>query len=256
MLKRATESFLVLTLIGGTLRCGGMAQRNGAGADGSVEDGGLSDVALSPCGSPSGFAVCGGPRSCPATTACHCMDLVPSCDAGVSICQNEAALPWSSTCFLCPDGEVCVEPEALCVDGGKFVAWCYPFEVGSLFAANGGAAQVRYADYSAWTGDPLPTPATCPAFVGFTICGGHCGGCAAGEVCTGRSPLHPYGVCVPPSAIGCVAGNGNCVGGSGCFTFTVQASVQGDADQDGVCLPLAQCQAIAANLPGGGRCTM
>ena len=133
-----------------------------------------------------------------------------------------------------------------------------PFNAGIIVANHGQGDRVGYADRGVWTGDPLPLPKTCPAIPDVPTCGGFCGGCPVGEICTGRSPLHPYGICVPETAGICsrVAGvNGDkCSVSDGCFIFSVEPEHQKVADATGFCLPLAECQAIAAKLPGGGRC--
>ena len=38
------------------------------------------------------------------------------------------------------------------------------------------------------------------------------------------------------------------------FTFIVEPEAQSDALEYGVCVPRTQCEALAARLPGGGRC--
>jgi hypothetical protein len=135
-----------------------------------------------------------------------------------------------------------------------------PFDVGQLFAANGAADRIRYADWSSgWTGDPLPLPSSCPQFQGFAICGGDCEPCPTGQQCTGRSPLHPYGLCATlnPASYFCnTTKGGSCPQGQQCVFFTDSAADQTVADNGGICFPLAECQAIAAQYPGGATCVL
>jgi hypothetical protein len=123
-----------------------------------------------------------------------------------------------------------------------------------LIAQQGGAAQLRYADWGLWTGDPLPEPDVCPTLPGVSICGGNCGGCPAGQHCTGRSPLHPYGVCFPDELTSCAKDTDPCDGDKACFFFTVEAEAMEVSYDHGYCLPLETCLATAENLPGGGEC--
>jgi hypothetical protein len=129
--------------------------------------------------------------------------------------------------------------------------------MGVLLGVNGAGPDVlRYADFGLWVGEALPAPTMCPTFSGFTVCGGNCGDCVGTEICSGRSHLHPYGLCAPDQGDevegGCHAGS--CKGGQSCFVFTVEPEAQPVADQHGLCLPPDTCQAVAANLPGGGKC--
>lgn len=125
-----------------------------------------------------------------------------------------------------------------------------PFNAGVIIAKHGQVDRLGYADYGVWTGAPLPEPKTCPSIPDVPTCGGYCGGCPVGQICTGRSPLHPYGICVAVSDATCPT----CSADKGCFTFKVEPAHQAVADTVGFCLPLKECQALAANLPGGGFC--
>ena len=130
---------------------------------------------------------------------------------------------------------------------------CLPFDVGQLFAENGAANRVRYADWSAWTGAALPSPTSCPTFNGFSICGGNCTPCGSGNICTGRSPKHPYGLCVGGTNPGCGSPNWTCPSGQSCMVF-VDPGEQAIADAQGMCFPTAECKAIASSYPGGADC--
>jgi hypothetical protein len=230
---------------------GGDSGSSAGDADVLVGD---SSAANSPCVSVSGFAVCGGPNDCfppsPQTMQSACGDCSLSPDFSVTLCLNSAVPNLSSSAFA-DDGEVYVE-DAL---QGQWDA--YPYEVGALFAANGAADRVRYADWYLWSGAPLPVPTSCPTFSDFAICGGDCGTCDAGDFCTGRSPEHPYGVClpVPTDTTNCDPGHSwACPAGTACAVLQSSADGQSEADAHGVCVTSAACTAIAASLPGGAIC--
>ncbi len=216
----------------------------------------LPDGAIvpSPCVSPSGYAVCGGPMSCfppsqqSMESACWSCELSPT--YGLTPCVNTANPDGSSDVFA-SDGEVYIE------DTVANLWRAYPFEVGQLFAVNGASDRVRYADFYPWTGDALPTPTTCPTFTGFSICGGDCGPCASDELCTGRSPMHPYGLCMPTPTTtnGCgSAQNWACASGTECVVFQSSGDGQQIADAYGLCMATAACEAIASSYPGGAIC--
>jgi hypothetical protein len=137
---------------------------------------------------------------------------------------------------------------------------CYPYSLAVLHARYFGdpASRIRYADYGKWTGAPLPAPASCPSFAEFQICGGNCGGCQAGEICTGRSPLHPHGICMSAKGTEECArggtGNRACKTGTACLLFKVEPEAQAMADEHGHCFSTTACQALADKLPGGGTC--
>ena len=139
------------------------------------------------CSSPEGYAVCHGPNGCPDTrqtqpgTGCNCS----TSGNGLSLCINDAVstgpLDYGDGSYLCEDGGVLVNTDS----NFPTSYFCLPFDVGVLFAKNGGAKfRVRYADWHAWTGDALPEPTSCATIKSVPICGGHCGGCGVGDVCT------------------------------------------------------------------------
>jgi hypothetical protein len=169
-------------------------------------------------------------------------------EAGVGICDGTFTGVSNRLCFQgCDDGSICY---AILGVGTLF---CLPYSVGALLGPyTPNKDHLRYADFGLWSGARLPAPDTCPTFTEFQVCGGSCGGCAVGEVCTGRSPLHPYGFCKPNFDCTCV---GDAGASNGCFRYSVEPSAQAIADQHAFCLPLAMCQALAAKLPGGGTCT-
>jgi hypothetical protein len=163
----------------------------------------------------------------------------------VSVCLNAPGVKSGDACFLPEAGDVCAE-----VLGQARLS--EPYSLGVLFAQNGAEDRVRYADYSLWSGDALPEPANCPAVSGFQLCGAACGSCPVGQVCSGQSPLHPYGMCFPGDALACSEG---CPAGTSCFAFVVQPQAQALADQYSICLPSAVCMAAGDGLPGGATCS-
>lgn len=256
--SRAATSWLVARLLLGAttlLCCGGRAEAP-AGPDGGAPlfDAASDENAFRGCVSSSGYAICGGPRGCfppssqGAGTDCwDCSaDHLGSRGFDAALCLNaaEPTIEWST----CDDGQIYVEAQ---IPNGWNPA---AFEVGQLFASNGLADRVRYADWSAWDGSVLPAPTTCPQFMGWSICGGTCNPCAAGELCTGRSPGHPYSVCVPSPVSSCASPNWSCPAGDGCLLFQVDSVDQPVADANGICVPLSTCQAAATQLPGGAIC--
>lgn len=262
VLKHPVERASLLLATAVLCACGGRAQGQPSGGDGGTgfDSGGevdASDAGWTQCSSPSGYAVCNGPQSCPTGGACQSCANITSTE--VVACLNDALASFNAT------ANTCGSP---CLDGSICVAWmddktymCAPFEMGVLFAQNGGSNRARYVDMGLWTGDALPLPATCPAVDGLQLCGGNCGPCPSGQLCTGRSPLHPYSFCVPPNRFACARGSHNCgvdagTQGQSCLTFTVQTDAQALADQWGICLPGPLCQAAAAGLPGGATCSL
>jgi hypothetical protein len=250
---------LALSMCGGRVGpASGSAGSDDAGEahDGAPPDAGEpGDAGWTQCTSPAGFAVCEGP-SCPMTCgggSCSNTD-VP----GVAACINPALIQVGGPQLCgspCADGTICVAE----IYATTF--FCTAFDMGVLFAQNGAADRVRYADMGSWTGEPLPVPTSCPSVAGLQLCGGSCDACPPAEVCTGRSPLHPYGFCTPPESAPCGVGRPSCnddagTQGQACMTFTVDAAAQGLADQWGICMPAALCQAAAVGLPGGATCSL
>ncbi len=229
--------------------CGGMVEGSGttdAAADAGSDVAAGADAGFTQCSAPDGVRVCNGPNRCPADRGCDCLDWLP----GVDICADSPGFTLDS-CYACPDGDVCIAPVLTVPD----VLYCEPFSMGLLFAKNGGAAQVRYADLSAWTGEALPADAKCSPGLGFPACGPACGQCAPGSICVGRSPRHPLGFCFSKDThVGCTIGSPACGGALSCFIFSVQPDMQALADRNGYCVPTDQCHAMAANLVGGGTC--
>ena len=226
--------------------CGGLVEGSvGDAAAPPVTDGSPStdgSVLINSCASSTGDRICNGPNGCPSDGACGCSDVV---DGGaISVCVLSPG--WvGGPCYDTTDGNVCVEV----FPGVWNVA---AFDFGLLYQANDAGDQVREADYGLWTGDPLPNSTSCPPIPNAQLCGSACGACSQGLECIGHAPLHPYPICVDPNAPSCTSAS--CNEGFGCFQYTVQSAAQAMADAYGRCLPAAQCQSLAMNLPGGAKC--
>jgi hypothetical protein len=234
---------------------GGDATTGAAGAAGA--GGGIPGHCLS----PSGFQACGGDSGCPSELcklgpgglACFQPEYPPS--GYVSICANDATTEsdiFELSCKRAIDGAIC------------FMEWensmgmlAAPFEVGELLASVGGADQIYYADFSRWTGDPLPEPTTCPPSSGFQLCGPSCAPCPEGEFCHGRAPMHPHGLClkdVVGEGFHCSTTGHACDPGQKCFIFVVPPDQQEFADHYGYCMEATKCDAAAQDYPGGAKC--
>jgi hypothetical protein len=277
-------SLSILTLASLLFGCGGLTtssgmDRGGPGDAGYISDAGTllgggdsavsgsGDNGCAECSCANGIAVVGGPHECPGgpdDPACSGSydDLGDGAARGVvSACANAALMTALESAGgpdctgVCGQGAICVQ----LLSDLPHTFQCAPSELGTLFTENGGGSRVRYTDFSAWSEGPLSTPSTCPDIAGAQACGGSCSPCSSGTECKGQSPLHPWGYCAKTTA-----GNGcaktdvaqTCaLYGEVCFTFTVQAALQTDADQNGSCMPPSECTALASGLPGGGSCT-
>lgn len=246
----------LLVLVGS---CGGTRSDADAGRDGagdvSADLGVPDDAGFTSCSTPENYRICGDNTSCPVgDSACTmCISVQGPKDHDVALCGETFVALFNRSCDkYCDDGQICLRP------GGGLSLSCMPYSLGPLFSKyTTDPDRIRYADLGKWTGDPLPRPATCPSDADFRVCGGNCGGCLAGEICTGRSPLHPYGFCLNAASVqSCAVGNAKwCQAGTeGCFVFKVQPEAQPLADTYGICLALAECNALATRLPGGGTC--
>jgi hypothetical protein len=251
---------LCSTACGGLLT--GQASDGGAGDEGAADvrpvvDAASKDAATdhhpesgwTQCSAPGGLRVCGGAYCPTGPSTDKCVTLFPAgigCKPGSAVDACVIAPKQDSefgSCFLPSDGKICLGPGLLSA----------PYDMGVLFAKNGGAARVSYADNGLWTDAALPDPASCPTEKGFQLCGPHCAQCPSSQVCTGRSPLHPYGLCVPThTANYCRNGCDSDAGPGGCLIWLVEAQAQKLADENAFCMPLPQCQAAAAGYPGGG----
>lgn len=231
--------------------CGGQLAPGDAGVDAPDASGCVS----------GNYAVCGGPEEC-SPPDCHCyQELESSLSPTTGICASPPGSRWEypfgDLCSPGSDGHICVLLTIVATTLGWVDA---PFELGQLLAANGSADRVRYADLGSWTGEPIPEPSSCPDLGNVRACGGMCGGCTTGEVCVGRSPLHPVGFCDTNHFGECSAsphqGHPGCTTpGDECFVYVVQPEAQAVADDAGKCLPAVDCETLATRLPGGGKCS-
>ncbi|MEZ4220760.1 MAG: hypothetical protein R3B13_07495 [Polyangiaceae bacterium] len=232
---------------------GGVGGGGTGGLGGSGGGTGGVDAGWTECGTPD-FAACDVPE-CPEGRP-GCSFCVSSKQDGVyGICaenldpNNAPYKPTDGTLLLAVDRPM--TPSSALIE--------VHFSAGVFLTNHGQGDRVAYADRGKWTGEPLPAPTECPQPAGARHCGGQCGGCPVGEVCTGRSPLHPYGACIPKTANICsrnpeVKDGGACSPGDRCFIFTVEAENQPIADATGFCVKQALCEAYAAHLPGGVQC--
>jgi hypothetical protein len=219
------------------------------------------------CDLVHGISVCGGPNNCP-VDGCWAIGLAcgsvvnhgpsPVGPLGPCVSQSDAESEHSGD-HDCPDGNILAESPGFSAgaDPALGLEWCLPFDYGSLFCSNGGTSLLRYTDHSSGfdCSTPLPNPPTCPTVSGFQLCGPACGACSPGSVCTGRSPLHPFGLCLPNPYKPCLPGNHmNCNNAQVCLSFKVDAQDQAVADHFGVCVDKIACAAMAAGYPGGVVC--
>lgn len=259
------------SVVGVLVACGGSIQSSGDGGDaGGMTDSpldGLSDGGgWTKCAAPDGVSICGGPNGC-GPQCQKCADL-PDAGIDIGVCEDNGAYivdypDRAADTYLCPDGAF----NACDNDSNAPGCWentCSTQDLPQLYLMNGRPDLAKYADRSTYTGNPLPTPTTCPTISGLTLCGGVCGASTCSDsahVCTGRSPLHPYSLCLPaePQSFPCARGsNGSCNSvhpGFMCLTYQVDSAAQPIADQGSICVDGNICQAAAASYPGGAFCT-
>ena len=248
--------FLCVFLFGCGGTIGGPDGGDSGSSDGPADQTSLDgDGGWTNCTSPTKQQVCDGPNAC-AHGACDCPVTGKDSPNAVHACYDSPGFAAANGCKWANDGFICVAPD----DSAPDFFFDAEFDMGVLFASNGAADRVRYADFGLWTGAALPEPVTCPTLTSAKLCGGNCGGCPGSFICHGRAPLHPYGFCLPtagPSASDTcdLSKNIACSGTQDkCFAFTVEASAQAVADGNSVCLPSDVCDDLAANLPGGASC--
>lgn len=176
---------------------------------------------------------------------------------GLQICKKGGRL--DGDCNQCKDGYLCTFLDERVASVGWWSGLkCAGPEYGVLLSLNGKTDWIRYADRSTYLGAPLPEPTTCPSIPGMNLCGGSCGSCPADYVCVGRSPLHPYSLCVnaagKPNVLSNCERKFGCDAGRKCLTFKVDGAAQPIADAHGVCVDAAICDAAATSYPGGAFC--
>ena len=231
--------------VGAAAACGGTVVPSDAGLRDAAVDG-----AWTQCASPDGVQMCDGPNNCRECAEDKCDRILLSLTR-VGVCLKPGNIDTRECIPGAADGEICasaVEPDA------GTLYYSVPRNQGILLAQNGSGDIVRDGDMSSFTGQPPPDPASCPDLSPFKSCGGACGGCLSGERCIGRGALHPVGICRKQPEGGLCPHSGDCGVGEKCFSYLVQPDAQQGADYEGLCLASAQCDRIAKDLPGGGRC--
>ena len=233
----------------------------------ALQEGGLGDAndasatgfdAWTKCRAPDGVEVCGMPQ---------CSDDQCACYVGGDNVADGGILEYCGTspgvtaypCSPCSVDEVCLDRYTHAFDPLGLYGLCEPVGLGVLFGRNDAGDRVWFSDFSSWSEDAIAPASVCPTIPGVSLCGDPCGQCPQGEMCTGRSPVHPFGWCAPakrfPLLPRCTAGTNSCGSGAACFTYAVQAAAQRVADANGFCMEITLCDALASQLPGGARCT-
>lgn len=251
---------LTMTLIVALSGCGGATALDepwDGGVDASHDGAAGTDAKLEGCVSKEGLRLCGRRAECyhDDGVECRCIGAFGDIlDPEIGWCAADAPWPSTRTCGGCRDGEVCVH-----LASGRlgFNEWCTSEDFGQMLWARGYGHLVHYADGTPYTGEPIPSPADCPPPAGgvVTLCGGNCGGCAPAGHCSGRSPTHPWGICTR-SALG------DCNSARDCRSPSEACLSLGDTlpkvdvmtRWPRVCVPAADCEAIAAEIPGGAVC--
>jgi hypothetical protein len=268
MRRPGLRLFLAFTCLASLgLECGGRVESEPPAPEAPFDAGPADEAGYTRCSTPEGLGICGPATGCeagsnrPGCFGCTCP--APRPDGGwispecmpddpvrsVGMCDNLLAALEGSPCR---DGLVHYEWSA----AGAYQ--CIPYSAGLLLSRYlSDPDRIRYADFGLFTGEPLPEPSSCPSVAALRLCGPGCGACADGERCTGRSPLHPHGFCYRDSTWCSLSPSDRavCREGRACFTYSVEPAAQAVADRRGRCLPRALCEALAAELPGGGACT-
>jgi len=274
--------FLNLSACGGHSSGATPGQTGEAGAGGTpdssagIDDGGSTigkEASTEPydagvCGTGGDdYYVCGGSNGCFVDASATALTLT-GCAAGCTS-GNPFPEPGSAPGLCVTPATMANKTLGQCSDGQIMFniyssGWLgYPFSVGQALADNGATGDVlRYCDWNPWTGDPLPLPTTCPTFSTFAICGGVCGTCNNGDECRGRSPQHPYGLCLPSPPIycraQCPAGDMGCVlpcpAGMSCAQY-IDSTDGGEAEAEyqQFCIPSSSCAELG-QYPGGAEC--
>lgn len=251
---------------------GGGADGSGSGAAGAANaTGGFASHP--PCASADGVRLCGGsddcpwlvPPECPGFGCTHAPEVTSFAPSNAGVCWSDLAEP--EACVACFDGDVCLQRDAaqlLCVA---------PTVCEALWDL-GATGVCRYADKSRYDHQHLPVPAgACPGgdATAGVVCGGDCPSCLlSGDAfarCVGRSPHHPFGLCVAPFAyhgadailVCSLDPTGAVVIACDspyhyCGVFETPPEDAPAAQRYGVCVETGACVAAALHLPGGLRC--
>jgi hypothetical protein len=194
------------------------------------------------CRSTDGIRICGG--ECPPISAPTCpgygctpaFDFEAARSSEYGVCWSDRADESARPCGACREGEVCIQRAA-----NELV--CTSRAVCDALAEIGAAHVCRYTDLSPYDGRQLAVQSgSCPGQQ-FVVCGGVCGGCTSG-VCTGRSPLHAFGLCnrqaitmtVPLTCAQC---------GGTCAAFEGPGVPQTLGYAYGICMLIQDCLAVA-----------
>jgi hypothetical protein len=174
---------------------------------------------------------------------------------GYGLCGDATANAHLAGCTACLEGDACslINPRALeCVPKAVCDEKLLVGESGCFFP-----------DKTAYTAASIPDPAQCPVAVTGAppFCAGSCGACPTGLTCTGRSPTHPVGLCLPFVKLGqpvspnsLCSKDAPCETGALCFVYTTNPADTPFAQEYGMCIDAAVCPSLASTLQGGGAC--
>lgn len=229
------------------------------------------DAPLDRCSLSDGTPLC-GVAGCPTPSApeCEkgCLHFCSESDDPVG-CPDRSSFGYCTgfiakgprSAGLC---DVCLREGDVCARGPwASQLYCVPPEVCLRLEREGQKGACTWQDKSNWSSKSLGIPeVSCPADgASLGMCGSHCGACPAEAVCTGRSPLHPVGVCVTRGKAGqpgapCGTGGFTCSAGNVCMRFKVP-SEQSDpklVEAYGFCVERERCRGLREHLPGGVTC--
>ncbi len=260
---RARNMRLCAPILLYSLACGGLTATD-PDAGGSID----SDVTAN-CLAANGDSICGA--ACAPCAECA----FPTTDSAnvLQICNAEEA---GAGCNYSNDGRLCARvtsAELPTSDLRLILAYFDNVDpaIGKLYASNARDDLVKFADRATYDGVDLPpAPLTCPSTPDLPLCGGACGACpnptypTTDYVCMGRSPKHPYSICVNQSAtnMSCQRTSSNAagpcptsLGNFSCFTFAVDEAAQPLADANSLLIDSKACAAAQQSYPGGAFCT-
>ncbi len=255
-LARSTLLRSVAAALGLSLAaCGGAgSEQAGTGGRGSANDGGIAadaglkaGASVEECRTPAGMRLCGTSVTCyEHGPDCECIGDAPGSDvrmsnAAAGYCGGLASeIAGGRHCGYCLDGDVCVR------GFGIAGSMCVAEDLARVAWLNGLGHMFTYADGSPYNGVPIPSSEVCPPPDGdLELCGGECGGCSKpGFYCTGRSPIHPLGVCTSGSEL-------LCTNRPDSKLLSINDANSG-VTAARVCV--RDCERLAATVPGGAAC--
>jgi hypothetical protein len=245
---------------GGGPAIGGGGANHDAAVDPPLDAGLLPGAKLEDCVSDDGVRICG--------YAAGCYEPGPPCDCNtsgpddtvpdISVCRREPlSRGGGAPCGYCRDGDVCLSG-AHPVSVSR-IAFCVSESLGRLYWMHGAGDRVTYADSTPYTGEPVPRPTQCPPPIGnVVLCGGYCGGCGGGDqigsrvsYCSGRSPTHPWGICVEYGSH-CYQAS-DCSPDEACLLLTTGPPWP-PGQYPTRCVNSADCPLLARSIPGGAQC--